>query len=204
MEGKYEKGITGTPRSSCSQEDQYTTSLLMDPRYTHQKRTPGIWQWILYATIVVQFVALTISLGFIHEDPTLKIWSPAKDVVTHKVVTSTPYFESRSPYLGTNTTQVDALWEDLYDAGMISVISENEASQLLNKTRAAPKTPEFYLVQLQVFHDLHCLNLIRKWVYMDVYTDQAEWINGTLNHDTVNALHVGTHYRHSVVWLLKD
>ncbi|KAI0190111.1 hypothetical protein F4808DRAFT_467142 [Astrocystis sublimbata] len=47
-----------------------------------------------------------------------------------------------------------------------------------------------YLVQLQVFHDLHCLNLIRKWVYMDVYPDQAEWIDGRINHDHINALHV--------------
>lgn len=86
---------------------------------------------------------------------------------------------------------------------MISVISENEASKLLNETRAAPKTPEFYLVQLQVFHDLHCLNLIRKWVYMDVYTDQAEWVDGTLNHGTVNALHVGMQYHRSVGWNLQ-
>lgn len=76
--------------------------------------------------------------------------------------------------------------------GLISVISKREASYLLNETRAAPKTPDLYLVQLQVFHDLHCLNLIRKWVYMDVYPEMAQWSeNGTLNHDTMNALHVG-------------
>lgn len=131
--------------------------------------------------------------------------------------TSTPYFYNRSPYVSNDTAKVDKLWEDLYDckhtwwdevvrphlrraadpgrprvlAGLISVVSPNEASKLLNKTRAAPKAPDLYLVQLQVFHDLHCLNLIRQWVYMDVYPDQAEWVDGRLNHDTTNALHVG-------------
>ncbi|KAL1853955.1 hypothetical protein Daus18300_011622 [Diaporthe australafricana] len=105
--------------------------------------------------------------------------------------TSTPYFYNRSPYVSNDTERVDKMWEDLYDAGLISVISPHEASQLLNQTRAAPKVPDLYLVQLQVFHDLHCLNLIRQWVYMDVYPDQAEWIDGRLNHDTRNALHVG-------------
>lgn len=87
-------------------------------------------------------------------------------------------------------TACSLLLHDL--AGLISVISKNEASNLLNETRSAPKAPDLYLVQLQVFHDLHCLNLIRQWVYMDVYPDQAEWIDGRLNHDTRNAMHVGT------------
>lgn len=135
MECKYEKGSSSSPRSSCSQDDQYTASLLTDPRYTPRKRTPGIWQWVLYATIAVQFVALSIAVWFIQREPALAIWcmsqccdpfrtisklktrpkAPAKDVITHKVVTSTPYFENRSPYLGTDTARVDALWEDLYD-----------------------------------------------------------------------------------------
>jgi hypothetical protein len=71
------------------------------------------------------------------------------------------------------------------------VILQAEASRLLNETRAAPKAPDLYLVQLQVFHDLHCLNLIRQWVYMDVYPDMAEWVDGKLNHDSLNAIHVG-------------
>ena len=79
----------------------------------------------------------------------------------------------------------------ILEAGMISAISSDEASHLLNETRAAPKAPDLYLIQLQVFHDLHCLNLIRKWAYMDVYSDQAVWVDGKIDHNTKNAFHVG-------------
>ncbi|OAA70206.1 hypothetical protein LEL_10022 [Akanthomyces lecanii RCEF 1005] len=185
-------------RSSFSEGDKTGTYLLAGFDPTCSKRNKykirhRQCQYILYTTIAVQFVVLLVAVGYIWKgtDPTLAIWSPAKDTVSYHRLTSTPYFDNRSPYLGTDVQTVDALWEALYDDGLISVISESEASHLLNKTRAAPKTPDLYLVQLQVFHDLHCLNLIRKWVYMDLYPEMAEWSeDGTLNHDTMNAIHV--------------
>ena len=52
--------------------------------------------------------------------------------------------------------------------------------------------PDVYLVELQVFHDLHCLNMIRKAVYLDHYPDMLEKNpDGTIYRGSTNALHLG-------------
>jgi hypothetical protein len=73
----------------------------------------------------------------------------------------------RSPYQG-SSDEVNTLWEDLYNEFGISRISADEASQLPNATMPIRGTPD-YMVQLDVFHQLHCLNLMRKLVYPSVF-----------------------------------
>ncbi|KAK8096070.1 hypothetical protein PG999_014092 [Apiospora kogelbergensis] len=53
----------------------------------------------------------------------------------------------------------------------IVAISREEASQLPEKTQMLPHDPENrYVVSFSVFHDLHCLNMIRKQLFPDYYT----------------------------------
>ena len=74
----------------------------------------------------------------------------------------------------------------------ISGISKDEASHLLNKTLPAPKDPDTYMIQLEVFHNLHCLNMLRKTLYPEQYPDMVAYHdNGTINHGTLQALHMG-------------
>ena len=47
----------------------------------------------------------------------------------------------------------------------ISRIPRESAAKLVNKTVPIPDEPGQYVVQLNVFHQLHCLNMIRKRLY---------------------------------------
>lgn len=67
----------------------------------------------------------------------------------------------------------------------ISKIPRQEAKHLSSPTLAIPGTDE-YLVQLDVWHELHCLNDLRMVLYPEVYggLDEVTWPNGTINRDT--------------------
>ncbi|PMD48120.1 hypothetical protein L207DRAFT_391616, partial [Hyaloscypha variabilis F] len=116
--------------------------------------------------------------------------APAKDAVKYKTITSVGYFFNRSPYLGTDVERLDSMWKDLYDFGT-SAISPAEASKLPNATLPTAKDNSTYLVELGVFHHLHCLNMIRKAAYPDQYPEM--WVyhdNGTVNHNSLPSFHL--------------
>lgn len=66
----------------------------------------------------------------------------------------------------------------------ISKISKSEAEKLHRPTISIPGTQD-YLVQLDVWHELHCLNDLRKILYPEVYggLDKVRLPNGTIDRD---------------------
>jgi hypothetical protein len=82
----------------------------------------------------------------------------------------------------------------------ISWLTKKEASHLLNKTLPAPHDSDKYMIQLEVFHNLHCLNMLRKSLYPDQYPEMWEYHeNGTVNHNTLQSLHMGESALHFLV-----
>ena len=73
----------------------------------------------------------------------------------------------------------------------ITGLSEAEASKLMNSTLPAPNDPDTYVVQLDVFHLLHCVNLLRKAIYKDEYPGWEYNADGTVDHDTILGYHWG-------------
>ncbi|KAF9063608.1 hypothetical protein BDP27DRAFT_1231783, partial [Rhodocollybia butyracea] len=69
-------------------------------------------------------------------------------------------------YQGTPTEALDRKWKDLYEC---TQISESEANNLVHKTVRIPGDEEYYITSLEVFHQLHCLNLLRKSLYPEYY-----------------------------------
>ncbi|KAL2167192.1 hypothetical protein VTG60DRAFT_1604 [Thermothelomyces hinnuleus] len=51
----------------------------------------------------------------------------------------------------------------------VSVIHQDSACRLPNATTPLPQDRSRYVVQLDVFHQLHCLNRLRKLLYPKVY-----------------------------------
>jgi hypothetical protein len=124
------------------------------------------------------------------KNPALELWSPVNNIVKYKTVTFKPYFIDPSPWTRGTKEEKDRLWESTYEFG-ISGISEKEASNLLNATLPAPNDPKTYMIQLEVFHNLHCLNMLRKSLYPEQYPEMVEYYsNGTINHNTLAALHM--------------
>jgi Mycotoxin biosynthesis protein UstYa len=76
----------------------------------------------------------------------------------------------------------------------ISRINGVDAAQLPNFTTAIPNMLDSYVVELDVFHQLHCLNAIRKTLFPLRYPDQFTDFytkEGQRNYTSNDARHYG-------------
>jgi len=98
------------------------------------------------------------------------LYSPARDAIKYEQrVFST--FGEKTKYHGPPTNETDIHWEDLYQIGL-SRITKDEAEQLPNRTEPIPGDESHYIVSLDVFHQLHCLNMIRKALWPARYAPE--------------------------------
>ena len=120
---------------------------------------------------------------------------------------------------GVPTDETDALWEDLYQCKQflyvyypssklqnsntnmhiskdgVSAINSAEAAKLPNRTSAIPSSPNQFVVELDVFHQIHCLNALRKTLYPERYKREFHDYfdaNGQRNYTSSAAHHYGT------------
>jgi len=118
--------------------------------------------------------------------------APANEVVEHSIKAFYDGQWNFSPYQGTPTDELDQMWDDLYAGTARTLIDETVASKLPNKTvkLETGKHAGKYMVQLEVFHQLHCLvrlhaclsyfdlsnakqNGLRKSLYPDRFPDDS-------------------------------
>src|SRR5947209_1957528 len=81
-------------------------------------------------------------------------------------------FDPAAPtYVGNASAEINQNWDNLILPADI-YITDEEASTLPSNTRMH-RSPEtgVYKIELEVFHSLHCLNMIRMRVYSDQYPD---------------------------------
>ena len=114
---------------------------------------------------------------------------------------------NNTPYMGYPSDETDRLWSELYNCTSpfthipfktdetqvgISRISAEEAEQLPNPTLAIPGTQD-YLIELDVWHELHCLNDLRKLLYPERFEglEELKDENGIINRDTDPFRHWG-------------
>ncbi|KAF5866569.1 hypothetical protein ETB97_011454 [Aspergillus alliaceus] len=71
---------------------------------------------------------------------------------------------SMTPFEGPPSPEIDALWHNLSSVGIYEITSE-ENSRLLWPTDETPGTDGQYYIQIEVFHQLHCLNFLRQQIY---------------------------------------
>ncbi|TVY57693.1 Cyclochlorotine biosynthesis protein O [Lachnellula cervina] len=125
------------------------------------------------------------EIPYITEDPFLISQAPANKAVEY---IREQKFESAlfsyTPYMGIPTNKTDLLWENLYDSLAVSKISRSEANLLPHPTLRIPGT-EDYLVQLDVFHQLHCLDDLRMLLYPERFPglEELKDENGVINRD---------------------
>ncbi|KZS88506.1 hypothetical protein SISNIDRAFT_459735 [Sistotremastrum niveocremeum HHB9708] len=95
------------------------------------------------------------------------LYSPAQSVVKyeHRVFDK---LGVRTPYHTPYDDATDELWRNLYDMG-IQKITKDQAALLPNWTEPIPGDEGHYVVSLNVFHQLHCLNYLRMALYPERY-----------------------------------
>ncbi|KAL5355025.1 hypothetical protein BJX96DRAFT_170277 [Aspergillus floccosus] len=89
------------------------------------------------------------------------LFSPANRVIKYKTVTFNSGFKTKTPYMGPPSDAYDKAWEGLYNYGIIK-IPQSDAAQLINRTIPLASEPGMYVVELDVFHQLHCLHHLHK------------------------------------------
>ncbi|KAH8669042.1 hypothetical protein BX600DRAFT_511086 [Xylariales sp. PMI_506] len=87
--------------------------------------------------------------------------------------------------------EVDLAWDNLYRENAINLITEQEADQLSPQTMRAPNDPDHFVMGLSVFHQLHCLNLIRKSLYPEYYHNAS-------SHGSDDVHHMEDHRSHCI------
>ncbi|KAF7865303.1 hypothetical protein EAF04_006280 [Stromatinia cepivora] len=113
------------------------------------------------------------------------IYSPGNQLVEYKLKR---FYRSRgddlSPYQGWPDDDKDRLWLEAYNPGLFSHIDAESAALLTSKTSrvAQPGLEDRYMVVLDVFHQLHCLNFVREAFYPERYGRSLYYPNGTLNY----------------------
>ncbi|KAH8647914.1 hypothetical protein BX600DRAFT_518318 [Xylariales sp. PMI_506] len=152
---------------------------------------------ILYGVIFILSVSLIDRAVLLRPlDPSQGIFSPAETAIRYKTVTFQENFATKGMYMGSEvdglpTDATDQLWDELYNFGT-SWINSNDAQKLPNSTLSLPHDPNKFVVQLDVFHQLHCLNSIRKTLYPERYRDKIEDYytkTGERNYTSIDAKH---------------
>ncbi|KAG6359114.1 hypothetical protein INS49_012634 [Diaporthe citri] len=103
--------------------------------------------------------------------------SPANEAISYKeVVFDSSVQNGKTPYQGAPNAENNALWHHLYNKVGISQIPASSA-RLEVPSSPVPGHEDQHYIQLDVFHHLHCLNMIRLmlgkgWGHVDHCVDQ--------------------------------
>ncbi|KAL1700504.1 hypothetical protein EV121DRAFT_295148 [Schizophyllum commune] len=136
-------------------------------------RRNDLWQrWRARLTplvVLLQSIAIIVLL-LRHPTPRLHpapgsthfLYSPAEEALEDELINFRAGTEHKSPYQALSD-EADQLWSDLYIPPSVFMMPREHAVRLPNRTYPVPKYADegLYLGQLDVFHQLHCLNYLR-------------------------------------------
>lgn len=138
------------------------------------------WMWLLHVALlslsslmfVSSWYARTSTLQHVKE---FSAYSPAAKAVKYETVKFNATMGEGSPYVGASP-EVDAAWHAIsYDIGDQMITPEELGTIKMPESSLKVKHPvtgvEGYRVGLEVFHQLHCINLLRQVTYKDYYME---------------------------------
>ncbi|ESK90002.1 hypothetical protein Moror_7932 [Moniliophthora roreri MCA 2997] len=140
-----------------------------DPHYRNSRSKSRF----LYGIVALQSIVIVVLLTLLSKGVARKskplLYSPVNHLLEEKTVQfHSAVGKDTTIYMGEPSPEVDKAWDDLYGFG-VNRILKHEADQLPVKTVRISGDPSHYIVQLDVFHQLHCLNIIRKALHRDYY-----------------------------------
>lgn len=151
----------------------------VDPRTSsvRERLSPALL-WPVHAVLFMMsftffVLALTLRPTTLDHVQQFSAWSPAEAAVRYEKVKYNITTDDNNPFVGAGRT-VDKAWREIsYDVGD-QWISKAEIAKLgMPKTSLKVNHPttgvEGYRVGMEVFHHLHCLNLLRRVTYREYY-----------------------------------
>ncbi|KFZ02434.1 hypothetical protein V500_00208 [Pseudogymnoascus sp. VKM F-4518 (FW-2643)] len=177
-------------KSSEEDESSSDTALLQD-EFRKTFATPQFFSgsyvpWAISAVISLLCLGLLIDSIRMHTAASQScvakhsIWSPALGIVNeeYNLLRYSGTFKNGSPYKGPPSPSVDAAWDNITEIGTFAIDKEG-----VIRTGADPefavRYPDDvgagaggkYMATLEVFHQIHCVNLLWKTTYPDYYTE---------------------------------
>ncbi|KAI1113166.1 hypothetical protein F5Y14DRAFT_452230 [Nemania sp. NC0429] len=145
-------------RSTDSAEVEGYAYELRDRRNYKNRYWHALHLFVLYALVIGTSTAL-IVMSYKLKDPTLAVYSPAESAVSYRRTVL-----SYTKYAGPPTAERNKMWDNLHHRGVVTRISREEARKVTsNDTFELPDGE--HLFQLEMFHQLHCLDTIRQTLY---------------------------------------
>ncbi|KAL3961285.1 hypothetical protein ACCO45_002808 [Purpureocillium lilacinum] len=144
----------------------------------------------IMASVVTAYIYQGSSQGY--HDPTLQLYSPANHLVEYDTLKfNRSRGDDKTPFQGWPTDEIDQTWADAYVPGILSTVDPHTASRLPEQTERLPLQgrENEYVVTLDAFHQMHCLDVVRMALYRDRYDKHFYYPNGTV--DYCKWLHVG-------------
>ncbi|KAF7333837.1 hypothetical protein MVEN_02340600 [Mycena venus] len=124
----------------------------------------------LYATTRRNSMAECVSL--------ISTYSPAHEAVEYYNVRFNGHLSSVTTYRGPPSPAIDAAWDRISENNTLRPIrvSDEELKKIYksdrpSNVRFSPENGGGSLGSIEVFHQLHCLNMLRKVVYKEYYAD---------------------------------
>ncbi|KAK7696234.1 hypothetical protein QCA50_000887 [Cerrena zonata] len=147
---------------------------VLDPARPKRSRIRATWLIIGVQNLVIIILAILLYIrgNESNSDFAQLPYSPAQHVLEPQLKTFTMEPNS-TVYQGEPSKAVDDAWSKLYNNIGISKIPKSEARLLPNKTLPIPGDEENYVAALSVFHQLHCLNILRKALRPDYYRNSV-------------------------------
>ncbi|KAI9806559.1 MAG: hypothetical protein M1833_003746 [Piccolia ochrophora] len=183
-----EKSDVYRDATSSSDSSEALEGLLGDTsaRLERSRKEKLFWRiapWVLHA------VLLTFAIGFFllagkREQVSAQTcversstYSPALGAVrTMHDVQFNGTIDHPSPYRGYPSPEVDAAWEHLTN-GMGAFTVDSDTLKKIKQSESSVRVPEKYggeyMASLEVFHQLHCVNLVRQYTYFDYYKNRS-------------------------------
>ncbi|KAI0073073.1 hypothetical protein K474DRAFT_1603983 [Panus rudis PR-1116 ss-1] len=153
------------------------TGTLPVPSTVNVLRKSGLWVVLLAHGLLTLVLAVALLRKEAPNCPINPVYpqvlySPAQEALEYEPKTFSMGFGSKKTiYQGPPSNETDKAWDDLYNRHGLSKIPKWQARLLPNKTLPIPGDEEYYAVGLAVFHQLHCLNIMRKGLSPEYYTD---------------------------------
>ncbi|OCL09203.1 hypothetical protein AOQ84DRAFT_291711, partial [Glonium stellatum] len=97
--------------------------------------------------------------------------APALKSVKYNTLIFNGSFYQPSIYRGNPSEELDASWDRITDNPLfpISAMELGKIGKSLNSVKYPPDRGGDYAGGLEVFHQLHCLNILRKYTYAEYY-----------------------------------
>ena len=93
--------------------------------------------------------------------------APAQEALRYQREIFPDAFHERTHFMGDPSPQLDSYWQETYDVP--TRIPKWQADLLETPTIELPGDKGYYVILLDIFHSMHCLNEIRKSLHPEYY-----------------------------------